>query len=56
MTGTLTIGGLPSFIFGLYSPGSFTIQTESYVEMCNHLKLTSTQRLTLVGTSRLRIN
>jgi len=38
-----------------YSPGSFTIETEVYAMMSNHLKLASTQRATLQGTGRLRI-
>lgn len=36
-----------------YSPGSFTIATETGRYIPNHLKLTTTQRVTLQGTSRL---
>jgi hypothetical protein len=38
-----------------YSPGSFTVATENAKVLCNHLKLTSSQRATLAGTARLRI-
>lgn len=38
-----------------YSPGSFTIATENYYLMSNHLKLTGAQRLIIQGTGRLRI-
>lgn len=38
-----------------YSPGSFTIATEKYVIISRHLKLTTTQRVTLQGTSTLRM-
>lgn len=38
-----------------YSPGSFTLATEKYVIIANHLKLSGTQRSTLEGTSRMVI-
>jgi hypothetical protein len=38
-----------------YSPGSFTIVTETAKILCNKLKLTTTQRLTIEGTGRLSI-
>lgn len=39
-----------------YSPGSFTVATETGRLVINHLKLTSTQRATLAGTARLRLS
>lgn len=36
-----------------YSPGSFTLATETCAVIANHLKLSGTQRATLSGTSRL---
>lgn len=39
-----------------YSPGSFTIVTETARAIFNHLKLTTTQRATLQGTGRLRLS
>lgn len=39
-----------------YSPGSFTVATETAKILCNHLKLTTTQRATLAGTGRLRLS
>jgi len=38
-----------------YSPGSFTVLTETAKIMANHLKLTTTQRATIEGTARLSI-
>lgn len=38
-----------------YSPGSFTVVTETAKILANHLKLTTTQRVTIEGTGRLRI-
>lgn len=38
-----------------YSPGSFTVSTETARLVVNHLKLTSSQRATLQGTGRLRV-
>lgn len=39
-----------------YSPGSFTIATETARLIINHLKLTTTQRATIAGTGRLRLS
>lgn len=39
-----------------YSPGSFSVATEKYVILSRHLKLASTQRVTLAGTASLRIS
>jgi hypothetical protein len=39
-----------------YAPGSFTIVTGKFALMTQSLILTSTQRGTLQGTARLRIN
>ena len=38
-----------------YSPGSFTVATETSRTYGNHLKLTTTQRATVQGTGRLRV-
>jgi len=38
-----------------YSPGSFTVATETAKIMSRHLKLTTTERATLAGTATLRI-
>ena len=38
-----------------YTPGSFSVVTGKYVILCNHLQLTTSQRATLAGTSRMRI-
>ena len=38
-----------------YTPGSFTVDTGKYVILSRHLKLTSSQRATLAGTSTMRI-
>lgn len=40
---------------GAYNPLSFTVATESYALVGRHLKLTSSARATLQGTSCLRI-
>lgn len=39
-----------------YAPGSFTVATGNYAQMVKRLQLTSTQRSTLQGTARLRID
>ena len=39
----------------LYSTGSFSVLTEKFVIISRHLKITSTQRVTLFGTATLRI-
>lgn len=39
----------------VYAPGSFTVATETAKVLCNHMKLTTTQRATIAGTGRLRI-
>lgn len=41
--------------FPSYSPGSFTVATETAKSLGPHLKLTGSQRITLQGTARLRI-
>lgn len=38
-----------------YSPGSFTVATETSKTLGVHVKLTGSQRMTLQGTGRLRI-
>jgi len=38
-----------------YATGSFTVPTESFVVMSNRLKLTGSQRATVLGTGRLRV-
>lgn len=40
---------------GPFSPGSFTVGTGRYAIVSRRFQLTGTQRLTLAGTSRLRI-
>lgn len=39
-----------------YSPGDFTVKTETWKILGNHVKLTTTQRVTLQGTGRLRLS
>lgn len=39
----------------LYSPGSFTLETETAAIYSRHIKFTTTQRATLQGTATLRI-
>ena len=39
----------------LYSTGSFSVLTEKFVILSRHLKLTTTQRVSLQGTATLRI-
>lgn len=60
-TGTskkLTVDLLQQYLFTSweYAPGSFTIITGNFALMTQRLTLTSTQRGTLQGTARLRIN
>lgn len=43
-------------IGGSYTPGSFTVATGRYASMVKRLQLTTTQRATLAGTARLRID
>lgn len=51
-SGNLTVSaGDPS-----YSPGSFTVATETWKLLGNHMKLTTTQRATIQGTGRLRLS
>lgn len=40
----------------LYAPGSVTVATGNFAMHVKRLQLTSTQRLTLAGTARLRIS
>lgn len=42
--------------FGTYTPGSFTLQTGGFATFVNHVTLTGSQRATLVGTSRLKVD
>jgi hypothetical protein len=51
----LTSALLPDPAERSYSPGSFMVTTEHYTIMAKHLKLTTTQRVTLEGTARLVI-
>lgn len=39
-----------------YAPGLFTVATETWKLLGNHVKLTTTQRATLQGTGRLRVS
>lgn len=41
---------------GSYAPGSFTIGDGQYANMVKRLTLTGTQRVTINGTGRLRID
>jgi hypothetical protein len=56
-TKKLSVDLLQQFMFTAweYAPGSFTIPTGQYATAVNHVILTTTQRATLQGTSRLRI-
>jgi hypothetical protein len=45
-----------SFTGGDYAPGSFTVADGSYALMVKQLQLTGSQRATLAGTARLRID
>jgi hypothetical protein len=49
------LGVLMPFL-GVYAPGSFTIASGSFGHMAKGLILTGSQRGTLQGTARLRIN
>jgi len=51
-SGNLTVSaGDPS-----YSPGSFTVATETWKLLGNHVKMTTTQRISIEGTARLRVS
>lgn len=39
-----------------YSPGTLTIATETARLFMNHVKLTTTQRITVAGTGRMRVS
>lgn len=54
----VTVTQLQQFVFtaGSYAPGSFTVATGNYVAMVKQLILTGSQRLTMNGTARLRID
>lgn len=41
---------------GTYAPGSFTVATGQYAIMSKRLTLTTTQRVTIAGDGRLRID
>jgi hypothetical protein len=53
-----TVTQLQAFHFtaGVYAPGSFTVATGSFAMMVKELILTGSQRLTMNGTARLRID
>lgn len=53
---TMTQIGILMPFLGVYAPGSFTIPTGGFGQMVQHLILTTTQRATLVGTARLRVD
>jgi hypothetical protein len=54
----ITAALLRDFLFtaGLNSPGSFTIADDQYVQMVRTLTLTGSQRGTILGDGRLRID
>lgn len=43
-------------VMGSYAPGSFTVPTGDFAQVLKRLELTTTQRVTLQGTARLRID
>lgn len=45
-------GSVPTLLEGQLDPGSVTVETEHFVVHRDHLKLSSTNRLTMEGTSR----
>lgn len=53
-----TLTQIQAFIFtaGAYAPGSFTVADGHFALMVKQLQLTGTQRVTLAGTARLRID
>lgn len=53
---TVTQLGVIMPFLGVYAPGSLTVPTGGFARMVSRLVLTSTQRLTLQGTARLRID
>jgi len=56
--GATVVGAVPTAVAAdpSYSPGSFTIATETARLFMNHLKLTGSQRATIAGTGRLRLS
>jgi hypothetical protein len=54
----VTVAQLQAFLFtaGSYTPGSFTVVTGQFAMMVKSLILTGSQRVTLQGTARLRID
>lgn len=54
-TATITIAGGGSASDPSYSPGSLTIATETARLFMNHIKLTTTERITLAGTGRATV-
>lgn len=51
---TVVGGGANDPNVGSYAPGSFTIATGKYAMIVKRLTMTGSQRLTGVGTARLR--
>lgn len=54
----VTVAQIEDFIFisHSYAAGTFVVLTGNFVAMVAHLALTGSQRITLQGTARLRIN
>lgn len=52
---THTTGDLSGALGGAYAPGSATVATGRFAILSKRLQLTTTERLTLAGTARLRI-
>lgn len=55
LDGTGAFSTPSSGLIGVYAPGMLSLATGQFEVMSNHLILTSTQRFTGVGTSRLRL-
>ncbi len=53
----VTAAQIANYVFtaGVYASGTWSLTTGRYVQMVNHLILTTTERVTLAGTARLRI-
>lgn len=54
----LTVDQIRQFLYvnNPYAPGSFTVATENFVAHVKRLQLTGSQRATLQGTARVRID
>lgn len=48
-------GGTTTLFVGNYATGSFTIANGQFGHQCNHIQLTTTQRVTVAGTGRLTV-